>query len=41
MEDNGADRITDQVQRINHIINQLDERWAESRKLSSFWRKYA
>jgi signal transduction histidine kinase len=34
-------KIRQQVQRINTIIDQLDERWAESRKLSMFWRKYS
>ncbi len=36
-----TEKIRQQVQRINVIINQLDERWAESRKLSMFWRKYS
>lgn len=35
------EQIRQQVQRINGIIDQLDERWAESRKLSMFWRKYS
>lgn len=42
LDDAGArEKIQQQVQRINVIINQLDERWAESRKLSMFWRKYS
>jgi PAS domain S-box-containing protein len=36
-----AEKIRQQVRRINAIIDQLDERWAESRKLSTFWRKYS
>ncbi|MCE5337848.1 MAG: PAS domain S-box protein [Methanomicrobiaceae archaeon] len=36
-----TEKIRQQVQRINTIIDQLDERWAESRKLSMFWRKYS
>ncbi|SDJ80000.1 PAS domain S-box-containing protein [Methanoculleus thermophilus] len=36
-----TEKIRQQVQRINAIIDQLDERWAESRKLSMFWRKYS
>ena len=36
-----TEKIRQQVQRINGIIDQLDERWAESRKLSMFWRKYS
>ena len=36
-----AEKIRQQVQRINGIIDQLDERWAESRKLSTFWRRYS
>ncbi len=36
-----TEKIRQQVQRINGIIDQLDERWAESRKLSLFWRKYS
>ncbi len=35
------EKIRQQVQRINGIIDQLDERWAESRKLSMFWRRYS
>jgi len=35
------EQIRQQVHRINGIIDQLDERWAESRKLSMFWRKYS
>lgn len=35
------EKIRLQVQRINGIIDQLDERWGESRKLSTFWRKYS
>ncbi|WP_214019954.1 PAS domain S-box protein [Methanoculleus sp.] len=35
------EQIRQQVQRINGIIDQLDGRWAESRKLSMFWRKYS
>lgn len=35
------EQIRQQVQRINGIIDQLDERWAESRKLSKFWRRYS
>ncbi|NLA39405.1 MAG: PAS domain S-box protein [Methanomicrobiales archaeon] len=34
-------KILEQVQRINMVIDQLDERWAESRKLSMFWRRYS
>ena len=42
LDDAGAtEKIRQQVQRINGIIDQLDERWAESRKLSMFWRKYS
>jgi len=42
LDDAGAtEKIRQQVQRINAIIDQLDERWAESRKLSMFWRKYS
>ncbi len=42
IDDAGArEKIQQQVQRINTIIDQLDERWAESRKLSMFWRKYS
>lgn len=36
-----TEKIRQQVQRINAIIDQLDERWAESRKLSMFWRRYS
>jgi PAS domain S-box-containing protein len=36
-----TEKIRQQVRRINAIIDQLDERWAESRKLSTFWRKYS
>ncbi|MDD3069784.1 PAS domain-containing protein [Methanoculleus horonobensis] len=36
-----TEKIRQQVQRINGIIDQLDERWGESRKLSMFWRKYS
>ncbi|MCK8518709.1 PAS domain S-box protein [Methanoculleus sp. 7T] len=36
-----TEKIRQQVQRINAIIDQLDERWAESRKLSTFWRRYS
>lgn len=36
-----TEKIRQQVQRINGIIDQLDERWAESRKLSMFWRRYS
>lgn len=36
-----SDKIRQQVQRIDLIIDQLDERWAESRRLSMFWRKYS
>ncbi|MDK2916209.1 MAG: hypothetical protein PWR25_766 [Euryarchaeota archaeon] len=35
------EKIRQQVQRINGIIDQLDERWGESRKLSMFWRRYS
>lgn len=35
------EKIREQVQRINGIIDQLDERWGESRKLSMFWRRYS
>ncbi|SCL75980.1 sensory histidine kinase AtoS [Methanoculleus chikugoensis] len=35
------EKIRLQVQRINGIIDQLDERWGESRRLSTFWRKYS
>ncbi|MDV2480870.1 PAS domain-containing protein [Methanoculleus sp. Wushi-C6] len=35
------EKIRQQVQRINGIIDQLDGRWAESRKLSMFWRRYS
>ena len=35
------EKIRLQVQGINGIIDQLDERWGESRKLSTFWRKYS
>lgn len=42
MDDPGAtEKIRQQTQRINAIIDQLDERWAESRKLSMFWRRYS
>ncbi|MCK9307592.1 MAG: PAS domain S-box protein [Methanoculleus sp.] len=42
LDDAGTtEKIRQQVQRINGIIDQLDERWAESRKLSMFWRKYS
>ncbi len=42
LDDPGTtEQIRQQVQRINGIIDQLDERWAESRKLSMFWRKYS
>ncbi len=36
-----AEKARQQVQRIDTIIDQLDGRWAESRKLSMFWRKYS
>ncbi|MDD2473073.1 MAG: histidine kinase dimerization/phospho-acceptor domain-containing protein, partial [Methanoculleus sp.] len=36
-----TEKIRQQIQRINGIIDQLDDRWAESRKLSLFWRKYS
>ncbi|KLK88523.1 histidine kinase [Methanoculleus sediminis] len=36
-----TEKIRQQVQRINGIIDQLDERWGESRRLSMFWRKYS
>jgi len=36
-----TEKIRQQVQRINGIIDQLDGRWAESRKLSMFWRRYS
>ncbi len=35
------EKIRQQVQRINGIIDQLDERWGESRRLSTFWRRYS
>ena len=42
LDDAGAtEKIRQQVQRINAIIDQLDGRWAESRKLSMFWRRYS
>ncbi|MFY9195656.1 MAG: PAS domain S-box protein [Methanoculleus sp.] len=42
MDDPGmAEKARQQVHRIDTIIDQLDERWAESRKLSMFWRKYS
>lgn len=36
-----TEKIRQQVQRIDAIIDQLDGRWAESRKLSMFWRRYS
>ncbi|NLM29151.1 MAG: PAS domain S-box protein [Methanomicrobiales archaeon] len=42
MDDPGArEKIRQQVKRIDAIIDQLDERWVESRKLSHFWRRYS
>lgn len=42
LDDPGTtERIRQQVQRINGIIDQLDERWGESRRLSMFWRRYS
>ncbi|MFA5612932.1 MAG: PAS domain S-box protein [Methanoculleus sp.] len=42
MDDPGTrEKIRQQVKRIDAIIDQLDERWVESRKLSHFWRRYS
>jgi len=41
IEDERMETISEQVRRINRIITQLDERWIESRKISSFWRRYS
>ncbi len=41
IESKESETIAKQVRRINHIIDQLDERWGESRRLSTFWRRYS